>query len=66
MRWPRLRRRRRSQAAVTLPLQRWAEPAYPPVGIRLGFADGSEVELDHADPRVAALRATADRLVQED
>jgi hypothetical protein len=34
-------------------------------GVRLGFADGSAVDLDPADPRAAALRAVADVLVSK-
>ena len=58
-----------------MPRQRatWAEPALPPpaydappaYGVRLGFADGSEVGLDERDPSAVALRAVADLLVQE-
>jgi hypothetical protein len=32
-------------------------------GVRLGFADGTEVELGAGDPRALALRAVADVLV---
>jgi len=34
-------------------------------GVRLGFADGSEVALDARDPSALALRAVADLLVQD-
>jgi hypothetical protein len=34
----------------------------PRPGVRLGFADGSHVTLDDADPRSVALRAAADDL----
>jgi hypothetical protein len=34
-------------------------------GVRLGFADGSEVALDERDPSALALRAVADLLVQD-
>jgi len=34
-------------------------------GVRLGFADGSEVALDDRDPSAMALRAVADLLVQD-
>jgi len=52
----------------------WAEPALPPApepppapaaGVRLGFADGTEVELDGSHPSTVALRAVADLLVQD-
>jgi hypothetical protein len=33
--------------------------------VRLGFVDGSELELPATDPRAVALRAVADLLVQE-
>jgi hypothetical protein len=35
-------------------------------GVRLGFADGSEVALVDGDPRAVALRAVADLLVRGD
>jgi hypothetical protein len=51
-----------------------AEPAPVPVGaspietptpgVRLGFADGTEVSLAVGDPRALALRAVADILVR--
>ena len=43
-----------------------APPVDVPVqatGVKLGFADGSEVALDDRDPRAAALRAVADVLI---
>ena len=46
----------------------WAAPALPPApsaGVRLGFADGSEVELESGHPSALALRAVADLLVQD-
>jgi hypothetical protein len=33
--------------------------------VRLGFADGSEVELDNWHPSAVAMRGVADLLVQE-
>jgi hypothetical protein len=36
------------------------------VGVRLGFDDGSEVELASADPRARALREVADVLLHGD
>jgi len=58
----------------------WAQPALPPqphqspqpadpaepVGVRLGFADGTEVALDRSHPSAVALRAVADLLVQDE
>jgi len=41
------------------------EAAPPAYGVRLGFADGTEVGLDDRDPSAMALRAVADLLVQE-
>lgn len=51
----------------------WAEPALPPapvraeplVGVRLGFADGTEVELDHSHPSAVALRSVADVIARD-
>jgi len=37
----------------------WADPVVPPT-VRLGFADGSEVELDDTNPAALAVRAVAD------
>lgn len=36
----------------------------PQVGVVLGFADGSELHLPPADPRVSAFRAVASTLAQ--
>jgi hypothetical protein len=66
MRWPWRRRRPESGSTTFEPVRRWAEPAYPPADVRLGFADGSEVAIDAADPTAVAFRAVADLLVQED
>jgi len=58
---------------VAVPVQRvpsWAQAALPPdpdeaAPVRLGFSDGSQVDLPAEDPRARALRAVADSLVQE-
>jgi hypothetical protein len=58
---------------VAVPVQRapsWAHAALPPdpeaaAPVRLGFADGSQLELRAEDPRARALRAVADSLVQD-
>jgi len=62
--------RRRARTATTPYVPRhsgWAEPALPPVpvpialaGVRLGFVDGTEVELEHNHPSAVALRSVAD------
>ena len=70
MRWPRLRRRDRARHAAP-PVRRtasWAQAAVPPADerVRLGFADGSEVELGADDPTALALQAVADVLVGKD
>jgi hypothetical protein len=64
--------RRRTARHALLPAQRtgtWVAPALPPepseTAVRLGFADGTEVDLPAEDPRARALRAVADSLVQE-
>ena len=66
MRWP---RRRSSGRHAALPVQRavsWATPALPPdAAVRLGFVDGTEIELNVTDPRARALRSVADLLVQD-
>jgi hypothetical protein len=66
MAWP-WRRRPARHAAVPEPRPaRWAEPARPPTPtVRLGFGDGSELELADGDPSAIALRAVADLLVQD-
>jgi hypothetical protein len=60
MRWPWSRRSRTCQdearkATLTQPDK-----------VRLGFADGSERELDGADPHALALKAVADVLMRQD
>ncbi len=54
--------------APTVPVPRaTARPAPPPPGapgVRLGFADGTEVELDGSDPSARALRTVADVIVR--
>lgn len=45
------------------PRPRWAEPATPSPSVHLGFADGSEVELDDTHPGVNALREVAATLL---
>ena len=42
---------------------RWAEPALPSPSVHLGFADGSEVELDDTHPGTQALREVAATLL---
>jgi len=66
MAW-RLRRRTARHAAVPAPRSAsWVAPALPPEpAVRLGFDDGSELELTAGDPRARALRAVADLLVQD-
>ena len=67
MRWPG-RRARGRHAAVPAPRSLWAQPAYPvseAAPVRLGFADGTEVELDAEHPNAVALRTVADLLVQD-
>lgn len=68
-----LRWRRRAKAAAYVPRHStaWAAPAYPPAerteaAVRLGFSDGSEVELAASHPNAVALRAVADLLVQDE
>jgi hypothetical protein len=65
MRWP--WRRRARHAAATLPRPGgWAVAAQPPsFAVRLGFVDGSELDLLPGDPRAVALAAVADLLVQD-
>jgi hypothetical protein len=65
MRWPRFRRERRS-AAPARHAAGWSQPAQPPTGVVLGFADGSESQLDGSDPHALALKAVADVLMQQD
>jgi len=43
----------------------WAAPAVPPT-VRLGFADGSEVELEDTNPAAMALQAVADVLLRNE
>ncbi|MDQ1745814.1 MAG: hypothetical protein QOD07_77 [Frankiaceae bacterium] len=74
------RRRRRTADAGYVPYAprhsaAWAQPAVPPPvpaqpaqpdpAVRLGFADGTEVELAASHPNAVALRAVADLLVQD-
>jgi hypothetical protein len=66
MRWPRFRRNRSQAAAPARHAAGWAQPARPPAGVVLGFADGSESELDGTDPRAVALKAVADVLMRQD
>jgi len=51
-------------AAPTAPASTVGVPVQT-AGVRLGFADGSEVALDERDPSALALRAVADLLVQD-
>ena len=68
MRWPFRRAKTRRRTAVgthrleTRPV-RWAEPALPSPAVHLGFADGSEVELDDTHPGTQALREVAATLL---
>jgi len=64
------RRRRRTADASYVPYAPrhsagWAEAAVPPQpvpdpAVRLGFADGTEVELDQSHPSAVALKTVAD------
>jgi hypothetical protein len=67
MRWPWQRSRGRHAAVPAQRVAPWAQAALPPQepAVRLGFDDGSEVELAASDPRAVALRAVADVLVQD-
>jgi hypothetical protein len=67
VRWPRFRRNRSQPAAPPRHAAgSWAQSAAPPAGVVLGFADGSESELDGTDPRAVALKAVADVLMRQD
>jgi hypothetical protein len=70
MRWPWRRRRDKARHAAPPPRRTasWAQAAVPPAEerVRLGFADGSEVELRADDPTALALQAVADVLVGKD
>jgi hypothetical protein len=67
--------RRRERTAVTPYAPRhagWANLALPPTpspaadpAVRLGFADGTEVELDGSHPNAVALRTVADVIARE-
>ncbi|HMC68815.1 MAG TPA: hypothetical protein VKJ07_06655, partial [Mycobacteriales bacterium] len=72
------RRRPRTADAAYVPYAprhsaAWAQPAAPPPpvqaqpdpAVRLGFSDGTEVELAASHPNAVALRAVADLLVQD-
>jgi hypothetical protein len=74
------RRRRRTAEASYVPYvprhSCWAQPAVPPAepaapaeppdpAVRLGFADGTEIELDGAHPSAVALRTVADVIARE-
>ena len=65
MRWPRIRRERRPSVPARHAAG-WAQPAAPPTGVVLGFADGSEHELGGSDPHAMALKAVADVLMRQD
>jgi hypothetical protein len=39
--------------------------AVEPVGVRLGFADGTEVALDHSHPSAVALKTVADVITRD-
>ena len=66
MRWPKFRRDRGRPAPTAPHAAGWAQSAAPPTGVVLGFADGSESELDGADPHALALKAVADVLMRQD
>lgn len=62
--------RRRKQTAVVPYEPRhagWAQAAAPPepVGVRLGFTDGTEVELAVTHPSAVALRTVADVIARD-
>ena len=69
MRWPRFRRKRDQLRHVSSAL-----PEFPGLndhvrrdaGVVLGFADGTESELDGQDPHALALKAVADVLMHQD
>lgn len=68
MRWPFRRNKSRRRTAVgthrlETPRARWAEPALPSPSVHLGFADGTEVELDDTHPGTKALREVAATLL---
>jgi hypothetical protein len=50
---------------VTPPATPVVTAVEPVPGVRLGFVDGTQVELDRGHPSARALRAIADLLVQE-
>lgn len=49
----------------TAPAAAPSDEAEPGAGVRLGFADGTDLHLDQADPYTIALKAVADVLVQK-
>jgi hypothetical protein len=49
-------------SSPSVPAAEAGDPAAP--GVRLGFADGSTLDLDPQDPHSAALRAVAEVLVE--
>ena len=53
-------------AAPAVPTAPVAEAVPAQAGVRLGFHDGSEVELTSTDPRARALREVADVLLHGD
>ena len=66
MGWPWRRRRARHAAAPEPRRASWAAPVLPPEpAVRLGFGDGSQLDLPAGDPTALALRTVADLLVQD-
>jgi hypothetical protein len=63
-----LPRRTQAPAAVPAPRQPPVDqdrPTLPGMHVRLGFSDGSQVDIGDDDPRARALRHVADLLVQD-
>ena len=70
------RRRARAEAAYQPYVPRhsgWAQPAVPPEpsppvadpAVRLGFADGTEIELEQSHPSAVALKTVADVIARD-
>lgn len=82
MRWPWQRSRRGPADNLPPRVATWVQPALPPTpvaspteasrpragdgGVRLGFSDGSLVDLPAGDPHALALRAVAGLLMDDD
>lgn len=67
MAWFRRRRRPADPPPYVPRHSGWAQPAAPPepAGVRLGFADGTELELDGTHPSAVALRTVADVIARD-